>query len=92
MFTPGLCKVVLYLVIFAFANRECEHHQKSDMIRFGRVAFTGEYAEVFDECIGHPQQNGAYHYHHIPVCLLEAGQNDQLLGVALDGMSFILTD
>ena len=50
------------------------------------MSFTGDNAEVFDACDGHPQNSGVYHYHQIPLCLLEAGENDQLLGVALDGM------
>ena len=47
-------------------------------------AVEGEFAEFFDACDGHPQDRGAYHYHKRPSCL-ENGEDDQLLGVALDG-------
>jgi hypothetical protein len=44
--------------------------------------------ELQDSCSGHPQQQGMYHYHDIPACLL--GGDDQtkpspLVGWALDG-------
>ncbi len=44
--------------------------------------------EVQDACGGHPQQQGVYHYHSIPACLL-AGESTKrpsgLVGFALDG-------
>lgn len=43
--------------------------------------------EIFDECEGHPQQQGQYHYHHNSPCF-DHGEKDQhspLIGYALDG-------
>ena len=44
--------------------------------------------EVLDLCDGHPERSGAYHYHHIPDCVLK-GQSptapSKLVGWALDG-------
>ena len=36
----------------------------------GFNAVEGEYKETFDDCDGHPQMQGVYHYHKIPSCLL----------------------
>lgn len=42
--------------------------------------------ETQDSCQGHPQQDGAYHYHNLSSCLsdTESGQS-ALMGYALDG-------
>ncbi|TAK13557.1 MAG: YHYH protein [Anaerolineae bacterium] len=40
--------------------------------------------EVFDNCLGHPDQMGRYHYHQAPGCLLD-GTDGQLIGFAFDG-------
>jgi hypothetical protein len=42
--------------------------------------------EVQDECQGHPQQDGVYHYHSLSTCIAdnEAGHS-RLAGYALDG-------
>lgn len=44
--------------------------------------------ELQDECSGHPQQQGLYHYHDIPSCLTEGESTKKasgLVGWALDG-------
>jgi hypothetical protein len=43
--------------------------------------------EIFDECEGHPQQQGQYHYHHASPCFPqgEEGEHSPLVGYALDG-------
>jgi hypothetical protein len=44
--------------------------------------------EVQDSCGGHPQQQGQYHYHSIPVCLTGgegSGRTSKPIGYALDG-------
>jgi hypothetical protein len=42
--------------------------------------------EVQDECHGHPQQSGEYHYHDLTSCIDDAGSgHSALLGYALDG-------
>ena len=44
--------------------------------------------EVQDECDGHPQQSGQYHYHSIPACMNEGeskSEHSKLVGWALDG-------
>lgn len=44
--------------------------------------------ETQDICQGHPDGTEAYHYHHIPACLVEAvpdGRGATLVGYALDG-------
>lgn len=40
--------------------------------------------EVFDNCLGHPDERGRYHYHQAPGCLLD-GSDAQLIGFAFDG-------
>ncbi len=39
--------------------------------------------ELQDDCGGHPQQNGQYHYHNLPSCVSATGSG--LVGYALDG-------
>ena len=43
--------------------------------------------EIFDACEGHPQANGAYHYHHNSPCFEtgEEGEHSPLIGYSLDG-------
>ena len=41
--------------------------------------------EVQDRCHGHPQERGVYHYHGPSDCLAGSGDNNALLGYALDG-------
>lgn len=44
--------------------------------------------EVQDDCNGHPQQQGAYHYHNLSECLAEkdtGAGHSKLLGYAYDG-------
>jgi hypothetical protein len=44
--------------------------------------------EVQDRCGGHPQQQGAYHYHAIPACLTKGDSphaHSKLVGYAFDG-------
>ena len=50
----------------------------------GNDAVTGEFREIFDDCDGHPDVTGTYHYHQIPGCIFDNSAN-QLIGVALDG-------
>ena len=40
--------------------------------------------ELFDDCEGHPDGQSRYHYHQLPSCLYQGG-NNELMGVALDG-------
>ncbi len=35
----------------------------------GTNAVEGDWTEVFDDCSGHPEPTGVYHYHQIPACL-----------------------
>lgn len=47
-------------------------------------------SEVFDECCGHPDQLGRYHYHIYPKCIHtsfhdEPGKHSPLIGFAFDG-------
>jgi len=49
----------------------------------------------FDDCLGHPQEQGNYHYHATPICLdgyaeATASQTRFLVGVALDGFPIYL--
>jgi hypothetical protein len=46
--------------------------------------------EVFDECCGHPDPMGRYHYHIYPKCIHtsfkdEPGKHSELIGYAFDG-------
>jgi hypothetical protein len=42
--------------------------------------------EIQDDCQGHPQQNGSYHYHGLTTCIDDPGTGHSvLLGYALDG-------
>jgi hypothetical protein len=46
--------------------------------------------EVFDECCGHPDPMGRYHYHIYPKCVHtsfkdDAGKHSELIGYAFDG-------
>jgi len=50
----------------------------------GENAVEGETAEVFDDCDGHPDQRGTYHYHQIPSCVPNSETNE-IVGIALDG-------
>jgi len=56
----------------------------------GQNAVSGLYAEVFDSCCGHPDQQGRYHYHKYPVCLKtpfrdRPGAHSPVIGYAFDG-------
>lgn len=44
-------------------------------------------AVSFDNCLGHPQQQGAYHHHQNPRCLynINSAQHSPLIGYAFDG-------
>ncbi|MEZ4721187.1 MAG: YHYH protein [Flavobacteriales bacterium] len=44
-----------------------------------------EELNTFDQYEGHPQQQGAYHYHIEPIWLTETKGDDALMGVLLDG-------
>ncbi|MGA8863509.1 MAG: YHYH protein [Gallionella sp.] len=41
--------------------------------------------EVQDDCNGHPQQRGEYHYHGPSPCMKAMTDNNKLIGYALDG-------
>jgi hypothetical protein len=48
--------------------------------------------EVFDECCGHPDPSGRYHYHIYPKCVHtsftdEPGKHSPLIGYAFDGFA-----
>jgi len=65
---------------------------KSGVVLFGPIDAGGRDAvayEVQDECNGHPQVSGAYHYHNVSQCVLDEldtgkGQS-KLVGWAFDG-------
>ncbi len=47
--------------------------------------------ETQDQCDGHPQQQGAYHYHDIPSCVLaSATGSSTVVGWALDGFPIVV--
>ena len=50
----------------------------------GRNVVEGECEEYFDDCSGHPDRTGSYHYHQLPACLYKHTPN-QFLSVAFDG-------
>jgi len=43
--------------------------------------------EMFDQCGGHPDPRGVYHYHRMPDCLVteQPGKHSAAIGVAFDG-------
>jgi len=43
--------------------------------------------EMFDQCGGHPDPRGVYHYHRMPDCLVteQSGKHSAVIGVAFDG-------
>ena len=43
--------------------------------------------EMFDQCGGHPDPRGVYHYHRMPDCLVteQLGKHSAVIGVAFDG-------
>ncbi|MBM4264913.1 MAG: YHYH protein [Deltaproteobacteria bacterium] len=45
--------------------------------------------EIFDECEGHPERNGRYHYHHFSPCFDQGDSkaHSPLIGYALDGFA-----
>lgn len=44
-------------------------------------------ASSFDDCLGHPQMNGIYHYHQNPICLytMDSTKHSPIIGYAFDG-------
>ena len=50
----------------------------------GKNAVEGDCQETFDDCSGHPDRSGIYHYHKLPACIYNHTPN-QFLGVAFDG-------
>jgi hypothetical protein len=55
-----------------------------------RDAVTGPYAEIFDQCQGHPDRRGRYHYHQHPICIsagqeAHPGNHSPPIGYAFDG-------
>ena len=59
----------------------------------GGVALDGNFdlngVFFIDACNGHPQNQGAYHYHGVPYCITDvidvAGDHSTMIGVLLDG-------
>ena len=59
----------------------------------GGVALDGNFdlngVFFIDACNGHPQNQGAYHYHGVPYCITDvvdvAGEHSTMIGVLLDG-------
>ncbi|XP_033731061.1 uncharacterized protein LOC117320609 [Pecten maximus] len=48
-------------------------------------AVEGSGAERLDNCDGHADQFGVYHYHKLPFNCLYRGNTDEFMGVAMDG-------
>lgn len=47
--------------------------------------------ETQDECDGHPQQVGVYHYHDVPRCIVQASTGaSTVVGFALDGFPIVV--
>jgi hypothetical protein len=47
--------------------------------------------ETQDECDGHPQQVGIYHYHDVPSCIIEASEGPStVVGFATDGFPIVV--
>lgn len=47
--------------------------------------------ETQDECDGHPQQVGEYHYHDVPSCIIEASVGPStVVGFAIDGYPIVV--
>ena len=47
--------------------------------------------ETQDECNGHPQQAGVYHYHDVPACVLDASTGPSaVVGFARDGFPIVV--
>lgn len=47
--------------------------------------------ETQDECDGHPQQVGVYHYHDVPSCILDASEGaSTVVGFATDGHPIVV--
>ena len=47
--------------------------------------------ETQDQCDGHPQQTGEYHYHDIPSCVREASRGaSTVVGFAFDGFPIVV--
>ena len=47
--------------------------------------------EIQDECDGHPEANGRYHYHSIPTCILDAATSSStVVGFAYDGFPIVV--
>lgn len=52
----------------------------------GYNAVEGSNAETFDNCDGHPDNQGRYHYHMLAGCLPQS-TTDEVVGVSLDGFA-----
>ena len=48
-------------------------------------AVEGSDAETFDNCDGHADPHGRYHYHKYPSSCMADGSVDEFIGVAMDG-------
>ena len=47
--------------------------------------------ETQDECDGHPQQSGVYHYHDVPSCIVDASEGaSTVVGFAYDGYPIVV--
>jgi hypothetical protein len=47
--------------------------------------------ETQDECDGHPQQTGVYHYHDVPSCIVAASEGPStVVGFATDGYPIVV--
>ncbi|XP_033726467.1 uncharacterized protein LOC117316086 [Pecten maximus] len=55
------------------------------LARDSKNAVEGPYAETFDNCDGHANKHGDYHYHKLPSSCLWRNEVDYLIGVAMDG-------
>ncbi|XP_072051325.1 uncharacterized protein [Amphiura filiformis] len=51
----------------------------------GSNAVEGDMAEEFDDCQGHPDMTGTYHYHQLPDACVFPGVDTSVHGIARDG-------
>jgi hypothetical protein len=75
------------------AQPQCVHAGLAGILMTGSVFFNATDAmnrdavahEIQDECDGHPQMSGVYHYHSVSPCVDTGGGPTKLVGYAADG-------
>jgi hypothetical protein len=67
-----------------FNSKDAMSYQNRNIWHQNAVVVEGP---SFDECLGHPTQNGEYHHHQNPICLYQADetQHSLIIGYAFDG-------